>query len=352
MERILIADDSRGQTAHYYMRLGLARAFAAGGHEVLLWDIHSKSAIDMFDEFKPTVLSSQTYNIDRGLIRALQDNPQCKVFMKAADWSPFSESIDLKKYPVLVATEQEIKNVETLRKLTGKPDFLDIHYHRNRIKQTHSHWTDKLGITVNSLMPATDIMDYVGGERLPEYESDICFVGGKWGYKSKCIDSWLLPLCDISLGLNVKIFGNKHWGIPQYCGTIDNNDVKHAFASAKVCPNVSEPHAQDFGYELNERVFKLLSNKCPVVSDYTESLAIDLFPTEVEYAKSPTEFKEKVLAVINGDLQIDTEAGYQKVMSEHTYIHRAIDIFNYLDMTDEANVLKSAYADIRKNNDL
>ena len=84
--KILIGDDSQMLTAHYYIRLGLARAFAAGGHDVLMWDIHSKSAIDMFDEFAPDLFYGQTYNIDKGLIKAIQWKPDCKVFMKGADW--------------------------------------------------------------------------------------------------------------------------------------------------------------------------------------------------------------------------------------------------------------------------
>lgn len=350
--RILIADDSQGSTAHYFIRLGLARGFAAGGHDVRIWQLGTKSALDWFDEFKPDILYTQTYNIDKGLIRALEEYPNCKVFMKAADWSPFSDTLDLNKYPVLTASPKELKMVEELRRRTGKPDFVDIHYHYSRIEQTHSYWRDKLGIPIKSVMPAADIIDYVGGKVIPEFQSDICFIGGKWGYKSRCIDSWLLPLCDASLNLNIKIFGNKPWGIPQYCGNLDNIYVKHAFASAKVCPNVSEPHAQDFGYELNERVFKLLSNKCTVVSDYTESLAVDLFPSQIEYGKTPAEFKEKILAIINGELAIDVENGYKEVMSKHTYIHRAAEIFEYLGLNEEATNLLNAYSQLRETHDI
>ncbi len=348
MARILLADESRGTNAHYFIRVGLARAFAGAGHEAAIWDISSKSALDMFDEYKPEIVMIQSYNLTKGLIKAIKEY-QPKVVMTASDWSEYSDNIDIIKYPVVRASQEEIINVETLLRETGKPDFICCHYHENSINKTHHYWKEKLGIPIHGIPPAADIQDYVGGQFKEEFASDVCFVGGKWGYKGQTIDNWFLPLCDSSLNLDVKIFGNRNWGIPQYCGNLDTKHVKHAFKSAKVCPNISEPHAQIYGHELNERCFKLLSNKCPVVSDYTESLAVDIFNNgEIEFAKTPKEYKEKILAVINGDLVIDTQKGYDKVMESETYFSRVTQIFDLLNLKLQSITSKMAYKNIRK----
>lgn len=350
--KILIADDSRGSNAWTYIRLGMARGFACSGHEVLLWDIYAKSAIDMFDEFKPDIFWGQTYNLDRGLIKAISYYPDCKVFLTAADYSPFARSIDLNKYPVLVATDKEIKAVEELKRLTRKPDFVCVHYHQNRIEQTHSDWMDRLGIPFRSLMPAADIMDYVGGITKDEFKSDITHVSGYWPFKAQIINKWFFPLCDSFLNLNIKVFGNRNWPIPQYCGFIDTKYVKHAFKSAKLNINLSEPHAHVYGYEINEKIFKLLAGKNRVLSDYTESMASDVFPDGIEYAKTPKEFKEKALAIINNELQINQEIGYQKVMNEHTYIHRAADVFKFLNLNKEGDDIIKEFLKLRIENNI
>lgn len=293
-----------------------------------------------------------TYGLERGLVKALLEHTNCKVVLTGSDWSKFSDEIDINKYPILRANPKEVKLVEQL-KASGRIDLIICHYHNNRIGMTHEYWRDKLGIPVYGNPPAADLIDYTNGQYMEEFKSDIFFVGGKWNYKAKTIDPWFMPLCDSELGLNVKIFGNKHWGCPQFCGALEQRWVKHAMASAKVCPNISELHAQSFGIELNERCFKLLSNKCPVVSDYTESLATDIYNNgEIEFAKTPKEFKEKILGVIDGSLTIDREKGYSKTLRSETYFHRVASLFERLGLEKEKVNVLNRYSELRVVNNI
>lgn len=350
--KIIISDDSNGTNAHSYIRLGLARALSACGHETFIWNINQKSAIDIFDEINPEIFLGQTYNLERGLIKALCERPHIKVVLTGSDWGDQSDQMDLNRFPILVANPTEIKLTELLNKERGI-DRIVCHYHPSRIHITHHHWEDKLGIPIGGVPLAADISDYTGGRFHEEFKSDVCFVGGRWGYKGRTIDKWLVPLCDSRLSLNIKIFGNRGWGLVQYAGFIDTKYVRHIMKSAKVCPNMHEEHSQVYGIDVVERVFKILSNKCPCVSDYVESLAVDFFPNgEVEFAKTPQEYKEKCLAVINGDLIIDTEKAYQKVMAEETYFNRASSILSYIGLEEESRNILSIYNQIRKENSL
>src|SRR3990172_6295093 len=223
--KVLISSDS--PFAHYYIRMGIARAFTAMENEVIMWDIHKKPAFDAFHEFEPDLFIGQTYNLTRAVAKCIQARPDLKVIMKAPDWGPISDELDRTKYPVLIACPQEIEAICKMRDRCGKPDFIYVHYMEERLKETHQHWRTHVGIPVESMLNAADIFAYTNGECRPEYKSDITFVGGYWGYKAQTLDKYLIPLCHPNIKLTIKVFGNQPWSIPQYCGYIPEEDMKH-----------------------------------------------------------------------------------------------------------------------------
>jgi glycosyltransferase involved in cell wall biosynthesis len=340
--KILISND--GMHAMYFIRLGYARVLASLGHEVVMWDISKKPTNDAFDEFEPHIFIGQTYNVDRVLYRAIADRPHLKVVMKASDWGNFP--IDLKKYPVLVARDDEKEMILRLREECGKPNYLEIHYHENVVPQTHSEWI-KNGIPTVSQLSAADIFEFRNGKFDERFRSDLTFIGGYWPYKAQVLDKYLLPLCKTSL--NVKIFGNAVWPVPQYCGLIGEKYTAAALASAKICPNLHEPHSQVYGYDIIERPFKLLSNKCFVVSDYVEGL-VDILPEGIIYAASPEAFKEKIFQYLEDERarKACAEIGYNAVMAGHTYFHRVADMLGRLGLEDEAYECMEKYKGISK----
>ena len=177
--KILIAND--GPTAFYYIRLGLARAFSAAGHQTVLWDIQQKPPNDAFDEFEPDIFLGQTYNMNRSTINAIKERPHMKVIMKAGDWGPLADDIAKEDYGVLMASEPEKQMIIDLYEETGKPDYVHIYYHPRFLPSTHGGWNDA-GIDVHSHMLAADVFDYCNGRRMEQFESDITFIGGYWPY--------------------------------------------------------------------------------------------------------------------------------------------------------------------------
>jgi hypothetical protein len=353
--RIIQADDSGGPTnnAHSFIRGGLMSAFAGCRHDAIMWDIHKKPSLEMLREQPCDLLIAQTYNLDRGLCLAIEENPNMKVILTASDWSENSDSVDITQFPILRANKQEIKWVERLAK-QNRISFVFCHYHQNSMRKTHQYWEDKLNLKLVGLPPAADITRYCNSTYDESFRSDITHISGYWPYKARIIDKWLFPLCDSSLGLNIKIFGNRNWPV-KYCGSLDERYTKTAFKSTKLNINLSEPHSHEiFGnHEINEKCFKILAGKNQLLSDYTESLAKDFFFSgEVEYAKTPQEFKEKALAIINGDLQTDIRAGYDTVMTFHTYFSRIESIFTHLNMPEQAKNVRITYQKIRKENNL
>lgn len=332
--KVLIGVDN--YCAHYYINLGMAKALTYSGHEVMMWDIHKKPVYDVFDEYNPDLFIFQSYNITAAIAACIQERPSMKVIMKAGDWGDFSDSLDRTKYPLLFASEQEKFRTLDIFKTLGKPDFLYIHYHDAWRQQTHGKWEDA-GVKVVNLMNAADIFTYCNGKSMPEFESDIAFVGGYWGYKSKNLDKYLLPLCEDSSPYKVKIFGNQSWPVPQYCGFIEDELVRDIFTSAKICPNISEPHSTDLGFDIIERPFKCLASKAFVISDHVEGLKL-LYPDEIVYSKTPEEFFNHIEYYLKKPDERENlaEAGYKKTIAEHTYFDRCELMFKELNLDDEA----------------
>lgn len=348
--KILIAND--GPSAFYYIRTGIGRAFTAAGHQVVLWDINKKPANDAFDEFEPDIFMGQTYNMNRSTINAIKERPHMKVIMKAGDWGPLYDEIKSGDYGVLMASEPEKQMILNLHEETGKPDYVHIYYHPHFIKSTHGGWIDA-GIDVHSHMLAADIFDYTNGQRVEQFESDLTFIGGYWPYKAKNINRYLIPLCQ-DYSYRIKIFGNTHWPVAQYCGFAPLGMEKHILASATICPQIHEPHSTTFGFDMSERTFKLLANKCFCISDYVAGLDYLFGEDEcLVLTKTPEEFRERVdYFLANPDDRLGfIERGYNKVMNGHTYFHRASDIFKNLNMPYEADNLMSVYQKQRKHID-
>lgn len=336
--KILIANDC-GKSAHYYERLGLARAFTACGHECIIWDTNTKSEFDAFDEFEPDIFIGQSYRITNALIRCIKERPALKVIMKAGEWGQSCFDINNQKFPVLIATEKEKELVEKLKQETNKPDFLFIHYHPDFIDYTHGTWKPETNVV--SLMNAADIFSFTRGIKQDKYECDIMFLGGYWGYKSQTLSKYILPLCE-NFKYKIKIFGNSAWPCPQYCGFLPEGEEANALASAKICLNIHEPHSQVYGYDIVERPFKLFSNKCFMVGDYVEGLN-KLFGDRPTLCKSPKEFIKNVEYFLKNWNNIQDQINntkehlFQETIKNHTYFDRIASIFKNLDLLEEYN---------------
>lgn len=314
--KILISND--GPHALYYFRLGLARALSYCGHEVTIWEIGKKPVYDAFDEAQPDLFFGQTYNLTDSMVDCINTNG-IKTVLRAAD---YGNSIDRSLYPVLYATDREIRLVNQLKEYP----FLHIHHHEDWMEETHGNWEK-----CYSIMNAADVFDYTNGNFNEKYKCDIAFVGGYWPYKSVTFNSWMLPLCHPLMNYNIRIFGNQNWPTNKYCGFIDTKYVKDILKSASICPNLSEPHSQIFGYDVVERPFKLLSNKCFCISDYVEGL-YRLFPNSIVYARNPSEFKDMIDHYLKYPEEKENfiESGYSECINNHTYFHRIAKIFDIL----------------------
>ena len=313
--------------ASHYIYTGIKRAFEAMGHECIFWDSGSIAAFDIFDVFEPDLFIGQGYNLDRATIKCIKLRPSLKVLLKVGCWGPVCTDVDTEKYPILLNTAEEIRNVEQVSD-SVKNLTLFNYVHPNRKDYLMGAWEDVVSKTIG-LLPAADMDECSDGKFDKNLSSDIGFVGGYWPYKGQNLDKYIIPLCYPVGAYSIKIFGNQPWPVPQYMGLANNETVRNLFKSSLICPNVSEPHANVFGFEVNERVFKLAASGAFFISDPIASLTEDIFTKgEAVIAKNPEDFHDLVRDVIkNPDIRKKhVEACKNTVLKHHTYKHRAEQI--------------------------
>lgn len=320
--KILIRHEHNA-SEHIYS--GLINAFKIRGDECVFWNPNAP-AFDVFDTFEPDMFIGQGYNLDRATIKCIKLRPNLKVLLKVGCWGEVCQDVDTDKYPILMNTEKEITMVEqAAASLSAIKNLVLFNYvHPNRKDYLMGAWEETVAKTIG-LLPAADPEAYFKDTHDESLQCDIAFVGGYWPYKGENLDKYIVPLCYPVGKHNIKIFGNQPWPVPQYMGFLDNHTTRRLFASATICPNVSEPHANVFGFEVNERIFKLAASKAFFISDPIASLTEDVFTkNEAVVAETPAEFHSLIEEVINNPDVRDqhVSACYETVMKSHTYAHR------------------------------
>lgn len=331
-----------------FVRSGWGRVFAALGHQFQFWLPKEKPAFDAFSEFEPDLFLGTTFTLTRAVEKCIRTRPGMRVILYASAWGDLIKEIPLDKYPIVAVGDEEKRQLEKLKQETGRPDFVWLHYHDNWVDRTLGGWKS-IGIKPVGLMNAADTFMYLDGTYRQALASDVSFVGGYWDYKARNLDKYIIPLCHSDRGLKVKIFGNQNWPVAQFLGLIQDERVKDVFRSATVCPSASEPHSTDFGFDIIERPFKILSSGGFCVSDYVQSMAEDVFNgDEIPFAENATDFIDLVESFVNcPENRIPyMERGYRKVLTEHTYFHRVARLFEKLGMPEESARTMAAHKDL------
>lgn len=302
--------------------MGLANAFQHANHQIFWWNPKLKCEFDIFSEVNPDLYMAESYNLTRAEIKCVEQRPNMKVILKSFNWGEIDSKIDRRIYPIGISDAKEQETICDMRRRCGKPDFLYNYYHANKMKATMGFWEEN-GVPILSLQQAADIYTYQPTKPDPRMISDVVMIGGAWGFKSREMDAYMRRITFPVGKFNVKIFGNSRWSYPQYISPITIEDEVSAYSSATICPNFFEPH-HIFGFELNERLFKLGACKAFQLCQRTGGLDDVFTNEEVVTFESPEEFEHLCRKYIkNPELrQPHIDAAYNTVMSTHTYDHR------------------------------
>lgn len=169
---------------------------------------------------------------------------------------------------------------------------------------------------------------------------DICYVGGRWDYKSTFIDKFLLPvLRDKSLSHSIRGWGTWPKDITIYAA--EDQQVSYLLASCRVAPCISEPHTIATGIDLPERCFKAALSGAAVVHD--PAYKIDRYIPHIVVGENPTVYYNKIKDLVhNNDMRNEISAHQRKdVLLYHTYHHRMATLLTALGFYEVASLLLS-----------
>lgn len=340
----------RSEGGSLTVRAGWLRALIASGVEGSFWNPASKSIHDAMWEYRPSHLITCSYDLDDAVEKCIRNRPDLGVSMFASAWGPLVDEIPL-TYPIVRVTDEEKRRLEKLKKETGKPDFVFIHASGKWLEATMSGWRS-IGIEPIGVLNGADLFVYGPTQPRPEFACDVGFCGARWNYKARNLDRFLLPLCQPDTGLRVKIFGRGGWTgtTPCFLGELGPTQESSLFCSAAVCANTSEPHSTDYGFDIVERPFKVAASGGFLISDHVEEMADVFGPDNVVMARAPAEFKEKVYYYLErpDERRVLADRLRQKVIAEHSYFNRVVQLLTAWNLTEEAAKCKTTHEEMLK----
>lgn len=319
--KFLCQFDSAGPS---FVRAGWCNALRSMGHGFAFWDRRVKPVHDAFSEEAPDVFLGTTYDLPPVVLDCILSRPALKIALFASAWGERVDNVDRVRFPIDLVSEGEKKIVSSL--VAGRRVPVFLHVSDARLEGVLGGWRS-IGCEPLGLLNAFDAVAYAGAVPRPELGCDWAFVGNRWPYKARNLDPYILPLAHPSSGLRGRIFGSAGWDtVGCWLGRISVPDERDLFVSARVCPNISEPHSTEpsLGHDVVERVFKaagaggfVISDRCPEARELFDE-------SELPMTGSPAEMFDMVRAFSAhpGERLPYMRNMRARVLAEHTYRHR------------------------------
>lgn len=326
--------------ASLHVRKGWGNVLSSIGFNVIYYNIESGIPInDIFDRLGDVKLFlGTTYNLNRPLIRQILKRPEMKIALYCSGHGQLIKEIDLKNYPIQVISQEEHINFDYIKNQVGA---VHIHIDDSLVDGYIGGWNKDFGVKTVGIMNAYDKYGYKDCVYKEKYTADVGFVGGGWIYKFRNLDKSLVRLCrEEWKNLNIKVYGNGWGDLAQYLGTLPIFEDGSVFLSSKICPNISEPHSTDYGFDLVERIFKVPGVGGFLISDNVKEIK-SVFPNnEVPVFDNYEEFRTLIYYYIKYEEERVELAKKQQeiILAKHTYNHRMNKLLKNIGMEKEAEL--------------
>ena len=157
-----------------------------------------------------------------------------------------------------------------------------------------------------------------------ERDIDLVYLGGRWKYKARTIDAYLLPVIKElrHSGKSVEIRGWGDWPDGICSGILAGDRANTFLNSGKIGPCISEMHTHQHGIDIPERAFKVAACGALIIHDAAIHIK-QMIPSAVVCA-NPAHFKDMCKHYINNDAErIELIVKQQsEVLTGNTYHHR------------------------------
>lgn len=304
----------------------MAKVLSYCGHECVLWDMSKQSSMDMFYQLSPDLVFTNTKDVDDGIVAVYTGYRNTKFCLTASDDDSF------------VFNEVEyIRHFKDNRLLLTFPGRDEV------IRKSAKYWIN-FGFWVTPSLTAADVFGYKPGETKPEFISDVSLIGKP----NPISEYYMSTLCRPDSPFRTKIFGNGNWGVPQECGEVSEAYYPDICASSKVCAVFNEKRGNEF--TINDMFWYMAINKHFFITNKTDELE-SMFGDSLSMFSSQNEFLDQVEKFTsNPRLRTEHINKIQAaVLTNHTYFHRATEIFNNLNMPYEANECSNKFEEFQRS---
>ncbi|WP_161890572.1 CgeB family protein [Pontibacter russatus] len=180
----------------------------------------------------------------------------------------------------------------------------------------------------------------------PKFACDLAFLGNRLPDREARVDEFFLK--PAALELNRKfIIGGSGWGDRQmpdnvrYIGHVYTNDHNAFNCTPKAVLNISRESMARYGFSPATRVFEAAGAGACIITDYWEGIDFFFVPgQEILVARNGAEVAEILADLTAEKAKKIGESAYAKVLSAHTYSHRAAQLevllYNYIRKSNAA----------------
>lgn len=310
----------------------LLPAFVGGafGHITNSWMAALQQAGFIVERYNNAFSHWDTFNPDLyiGCSGHKQNIPIARSCMVAIHVNPFGK----------IKVQGIDENQETIDWVKNQRPDIVFGYGFEMHRDYWSSWEDECNIPWIPMPTAADYCKYNNLNQPRDY--DVVYLGGKWAYKSRTMDHYLMPLLR-SPSVKCRVAGWGDWPEDMKVKELPLGEENTFFNTGKIGPCMSEPHTHIHGIDLPERVYKLALSGVLYIHD-AKSAVSQILEANVA-AEDPEEFIRLHKYFINRPDKRDALAlsQYQEIVSAHTYHHRLAHLLYSCGFAEQSEKLLS-----------
>ncbi|MCW3091583.1 MAG: hypothetical protein JWP81_2652 [Ferruginibacter sp.] len=169
-------------------------------------------------------------------------------------------------------------------------------------------------------------------EKQTHFEADLVFLGNRLPDREKRVEEFFLQVAEQMPGCNFILGGNGWQDKPmpsniKYIGHVFTKDHNALNCSPKAVLNISRDSMAKYGFSPATRVFEAAGAGACIITDYWEGIDSFFEPgKEILVANSGDAVKEILVSLTKEKAAEIGKAALQKVLTKHTYTHRAAEL--------------------------
>jgi Glycosyl transferases group 1 len=307
------------------IRLGFCRGFALAGVRYKLVSVFELG--EALGRLRSPFVCLSVYdyeNLDARALSGLAETPHI-VWINPS--FPDLERV----YGELNLPDPRLADRTNRRVMAGRPRFLWAPVPPSCLR-FYEDWRSA-DVPIESIPLACDTTRYFPDPAATRFaDTAMAFVGGYRAYKDIQYEKYLRPY-----EKQLAVFGYDHWPYSGYGGLLPDDEERTLYRNARVCPALSEPHAEVMG-DIVERPFKIMGSGGLAVTDVIPFYRELFTPDELLVPADMAEYHEMARRALS-DEAFNAEyrrRGYEAVVARHSYEARARHILQLLGLSHGA----------------